>query len=338
MMKTTLSEKSVLTAVIAGSLLVAVADIARASVVVFDPHGNGGGSFLGLPDLVTGGPGANTHRAVLYNHGGMGSLEGGDLSKTVEMLADEGFIAYAKKRSGTSISETLGEVQDGLTELMSLTSSQLGGRSIVSGSNDPGVSLIGFSRGALMSLGVAELQVDGNGFSRKIDKVVIMAMAPGAGPGWTVGGATQSSEVTTADQYLNPGNVASIDEESTEFFMIVAANDMPPNNENNNLVDLMTTANDRMVNRSGEPVTSTLKIYDSWMAPDTGHNLFEKVENGGQDLVNQQGYYWYDVVRFLQNQTIDTEYTSLIPEPNSAVLGVLGAAVLVLRRRRKEHS
>ena len=80
--------------------------------------------------------------------------------------------------------------------------------------------------------------------------------------------------------------------------MLAAANDKPPNNPNNNLVDLMTTANDRMVNRNGTPVTSTLKIYDIWMKPSTGHNLFRKVETGGQGLVNQQGYYWYDVVSF----------------------------------------
>ena len=172
--KPTLPTRVAFPAMMVGTLLVAAVNITRATVMVFDPYGNG--SFLGLPDLVPGGLGANTHRAVLYNHGGAGTQEGGDLPKTVKELAKEGFIAYAKKRSGTSISATLGEVQDGLVELMNLTSTQLGGRSIVSGSNDPGVSLIGYSRGALMSLGVAELQVDGNGASRQIDKVVVMAM------------------------------------------------------------------------------------------------------------------------------------------------------------------
>ena len=72
--------------------------------------------------------------------------------------------------------------------------------------------------------------------------------------------------------------------------------------------------------------------------PSTSHNLFGKVEDSGQDLVNQQGYYWYDVVNFLQNQTIDTEYTALFPEPNSVALCVLGVAVLALRRRRRARS
>ena len=142
-MQPTLPTRVAFTAMIAGALLVAMADIARASVVVFDPHGNGEGSFLGLPDLVPGGPTANTHRAVLYNHGGVGIQEGGDLSKTVEMLAEEGFIAYAKKRSGSSISATLEEVQNGLDELLDLAPDMLQGRSIASSATGPGISIIG---------------------------------------------------------------------------------------------------------------------------------------------------------------------------------------------------
>lgn len=329
-MKKILSARFVSVAVAVGVLILSVAGIARAGVVI--PQNND--SFLGLPDLVPGGIAANTHRAVLYNHGGMGDLVGGDLSQNVEMLADAGFIAYAKKRTGTSIAETLEEVEQGLAELMNLSLSQLEGRAILGGSDDPGVSLIGYSRGALMSLGVAELQVDGGGTSRQIDKVILMAMAPGSNKGWTEGGATSPSQVTTADQYLSPSNLALIDEANTEFLMMVAANDKPPNNKHDNLVDLMMIANDRMVNRSGTPVTSTVKIYDSWMPPNTGHNLFHNVPSGGQDLVNQEGYYWYDVIRFLNNKPIDTEYTTLIPEPNAAAFSVLGVFALAIRRRR----
>jgi len=319
------------TAVTVASLLVFTI-VDHAWSVTIDPYSNG--SHLALPPLGAGsGPTGNNFRAVLYNHGGFGVQEGGDPQLVVEMLAAEGFIAYAKNRSGTSIPQTLSEVQDGLAELMNLTSMQLGERSIVNGDIEPGVSLIGYSRGALMSLGAAELQVDGNGVSRQIDKVVLMAMAPGAGPGWIEGGATNPNDITTADQYLNTINLAKIDEGTTEFFMMVAANDRPPDNPNNNLVDLMITANDRMVNRNGTPLTSVLKIYDDWMSPTTGHNLFQKVESGGQELVNQQGYYWYDVVRFLNNQPIDSEYTTLVPEPHMAILWTLGATVLVLRPR-----
>jgi len=301
-------------------------------IVVIDPCGNG--SYLALPPLVPGGPSANEHRAVLYNHGGKGPLEeGGDPQKVVEMLAAEGFIAYAKKREKTSVPDTLSEVQEGLAELMNLTADQLQNRSILEDSAGPGVSVFGFSRGALLSLRLAELQEDSSGEAVKIDKVILAAMAPGSGS-WTEGGALEASKFTTADQYLSDGsiiatnNIELIDSSFTEFFMIAAANDQPTDNPNNNLVDMMTTANQRMANRSGTAVTSTLKIYDSWRSPATGHNLFMKVADGGQDLVNEPGYYWHDVVRFLKNESIDTTYTALIPEPGSGVLAFLGAAGL----------
>lgn len=338
MSKPTLSARAALSAVMATSLLLAVPDIAQANVIVSDPYNNG--SYLALPTLVPGAPSANAHRAVLYNHGGAGPVqEGGDLQKVAETLATAGFIAYSKKRSGSSIPDTLGEVQNGLAELMNLSSTQLQGHSIISGTNDPGVSLIGYSRGALMSLRVAELQEDGNGASRQIDKVVLMASAPGAGS-WTVGGAPTANLFTTADTYLSDGsiipsdNIGLIDSTSTEFFMIAAGNDQPPDNAFNSLVDLMDTANTRMVTRNGTTVSSTLKVYDDWMSPSTGHNLFMKVADGGQDLVNEPGYYWYDVVKFLKNEPIDTTYTVLIPEPNGAALFFLGAAGLTCCRQR----
>jgi pimeloyl-ACP methyl ester carboxylesterase len=319
-------------------VLVGRTDLARAGdVVLSDPYGNG--SYLAVPALVPGGPSANMHRAVYYNHGGKGPLEeGGDPQKIVEMLAAEGFIAYAKKRGKTSVVDTLTEVQEGLTELRNLTSEQLQNRSIVEDSAGPGVSVFGYSRGALLSLRLAELREDSSGEAVKIDKVILAAMAPGSGS-WIEGGALEASKFTTADQYLSDGsitatnNIELIDSSFTEFFMIAAANDQPIDNPNNNLVDMMTTANQRMTNRSGTAVTSTLKIYDSWRSPATGHNLFMKVADGGQDLVNEPGYYWYDIVRFLKNESIDTTYTALVPEPGSGALAFLGAAGLVFCRR-----
>jgi hypothetical protein len=55
-----------------------------------------------------------------------------------------------------------------------------------------------------------------------------------------------------------------------------------------------------------------------------------KVVDGGQDLVNQPGYYWHDVVRFLDNEPIEPTYTTLVPEPHTGGLIVLAAAGLVL--------
>jgi hypothetical protein len=121
-------------------------------------------------------------------------------------------------------------------------------------------------------------------------------MAPGSGS-WTEGGTMDTGQFTTADQYLSDGSIIAtnkiglIDHRSTEFFMIAATNDQPTDNPNSNLVDLMTTANEKMFNRSKTAVASTLKVYDSWRSPTTGRNLFMKVSDGGQDLVNQPGYY-----------------------------------------------
>lgn len=338
----------VLATVTASAFLVAVTDIAQAEVVVFDPHGNG--SFLGLPNLVPGGPAANTHRAVLYNHGGMGFLEGGDLQNTVRMLAEEGFIAYAKKRTGSSISATLTEVQNGLDELLDLTPGMLQGHSIVSNATGPGTSIIGYSRGGLMTLRLAELQATTKKSFVKIDKVIIQAASPGedlSAPGntgqWVDGGASTFADAVTMDEYLSDGsiggadNIGMVNAATSEFFLLAANNDQPTDNPNNNLVDLVTTAHNRLVNRG---VTSSLKIYDDWMPHESGHLLFESVEDGGQDLLNLPGYYWHDVIRHLQGQPV-TESTSLIPpipEPHSVALWVLGVAALGLHRRRKRHS
>lgn len=332
--------------VMIGSLLVVAGEIAWAEVVVSDPYGNG--SFLGLPAIGTGGGAtANIHRAVLYNHGGKGFQEGGDLHKTVRKLAEEGFIAYAKKRSGISISQTLGEVQDGLDELLNLTSIQLAGRSIVSGSNDPGVSLLGYSRGGLMALRLAELQATSTKSFVKIDKVIVQAAAPGEDlsvPGtsgqWVIGGASTFEDAVTMDGYLSDGsiggtdNIGMIDAAMSEFFLLAANNDQPPHHPDINHVDLVTTVHNQLVNRG---VISDLKIYDNWRLPESGHQLFESVVDGGQDLLNLPGYYWRDVIHHLNGQSI-TPSTTLIPEPRSATVWLLGTVGLALFQQRRIRS
>ena len=120
-------------------LVVMVASTVRADVVVSDPHGNG--SYLGLPVLEPGS--TNAFRVVLYNHGGLGFLVGGDLEKVVRKLAEEGFIAYAKKRSGILVTDTLIEVQEGLDDLLDLTPGMLQGRAMASSPTVPAFPLWG---------------------------------------------------------------------------------------------------------------------------------------------------------------------------------------------------
>ena len=307
----------------------------RADVVVSDPYTNN--SFLGLPPLLPGGMNSNTHRVVFYNHGGLGISEGGDLEKVVRKLAEMGFIAYAKKRFETPVSSTLKEVQNGIDELLDLTPEMLQGRFIMPYTTSPGISIIGYSRGGLLALRLAELQATPTKSNIKIDKVIIQAAAPGetlitGGSGhWINGGATNYMDATTMDAYLSDGtingtnNIGMIDASYTEFFMIAAQNDQPPNNPHNNLVDLVTTIHQKLSARTNAlgnaiPVSSTLKIYDDWNPPESGHRLFERVEDGGQDLVNQPGWYWRDITRFLDNLTIDPSYTFLDATPQSGLV------------------
>ena len=335
MIKAAFHASTVFSAVTVVALLAPAAGSARAGVGVSDPHTNN--SFLALPALAPGGTNENTHRVVLYNHGGLGLLEGGDPEKVVRRLAEVGFIAYAKKRSGVSVSATLGEVQNGLDEVLDLTPDMLRGRFLMPYTTAPGVSVIGYSRGGLLALRIAELQATATKPYVMIDKVIIQAAAPGqdlsagGGGSWVNGGATTFEDATTMDEYLSDGiiggsnNIGLIDNGSTEFFMMAAANDQPPYNPQNSLVDLVTTAHQRMAARTNSaggafPVPSTLKIYDEWMLPESGHKLYEHVEDGGQDLINQPGCYWYDVVRFLKNQSIDTNYTVLLSSPKSGII------------------
>jgi parallel beta-helix repeat protein len=251
------------------------------------------------------------------------------------MLAEEGFIAYAKKRSGSSISATLEEVQNGLDELLDLAPDMLQGRSIASSATGPGISIIGYSRGGLMALRLAELQATTTKPFVKIDKVIIQAAAPGedlSDPGntgqWIDGGASTFDDAVTMDEYLSDGsigdtnNIGMVNAATSEFFLLAANNDQPLNNPHNNLVDLVTTAHNRLDSRG---VTSTLKIYDDWMPPNSGHQLFESVEDGGQDLLNLPGYYWHDVIRHLYGQPI-TESTALIPKPATITVDAGGGA------------
>jgi len=311
-----------------GIFLVAAVKSSRVSVMVFDPYGNE--SFLGHPDPVSGGQGAKTHRAVLYDHWGAGIQEGGDLPKTVRKLADEEVIACAKKRSGTSILVTLSEVENGLDGLLDLTSGMLQGRSIASSATDPGISIIGYSRGGLMALRIAELQATATKPFVQIDTVTIQAAAaggnlraPGTSGQWIDGGATTFTDAITINEYLadepigGTDNIGMINAATSEFFLLAANNDNPPNN----LVDLVT-AHNQLVNRD---VTPFLKIYNGWIPQGSGHQLFESVEDGGKNLLKLPGYYWHDAMLHFHGPPV-TESTSLLPESNSIALRVLGAA------------
>ena len=108
---------------------------------------------------------AGPYPGVLYNHGGLGDVVGGDLEATCRALAEAGYLAYSKKRrETTSLAGHLDDVLDGVDALLDspgIDASRLG--------------LLGFSRGGLLSLQLAVSRPE------LWDAVVLMAPAPGNG-------------------------------------------------------------------------------------------------------------------------------------------------------------
>ncbi len=83
--------------------------------------------------------GAPPFPGVLYNHGGLGSMVGGDLEGTCRALAEAGYLAYAKKRRETTpLTGHIDDVEDGMEALQALDDL------------DPSnMAILGFSRGGL---------------------------------------------------------------------------------------------------------------------------------------------------------------------------------------------
>ena len=107
--------------------------------------------------------GAGPFPAVLYNHGGLGTIVGGDLPGTCRSLAEAGYLAHSKKRQETrQLTGHLEEVLDGLKQLRSHPDADASR-----------VGVMGFSRGGLLTLQAAIAQPE------NIHAVVLMAPAHG---------------------------------------------------------------------------------------------------------------------------------------------------------------
>ena len=119
-----------------------------------------GDSFLCIP------AGTGPFPGVLYSHGGRGPAIGGDLEGTCEALAEAGYLGYSKMRRQTvDLGGHIDDVLDGLDSL--LAHDQI----------DPdNVSVMGFSRGGLLTLQAATLEP-----STLDDAIILMAPADGNG-------------------------------------------------------------------------------------------------------------------------------------------------------------
>ncbi|MBR56667.1 MAG: hypothetical protein CMH54_01270 [Myxococcales bacterium] len=138
------------------------AQVAATGVVVNalgDPSDGDKQTFVCVP------PGTGPFPAVLYNHGGLNNVVGGNLEGTCTALANAGYLARAEYRPGSLVlPEHLQQVYDGLDALR--------GHSLADTSR---VGILGFSRGGLLSLHVA-IERDSD-----VQAVVLMAPAPGGG-------------------------------------------------------------------------------------------------------------------------------------------------------------
>ena len=100
---------------------------------------------------------------VLYNHGGLGTIVGGDLAGTCRSLAEAGYLARSEKRQETrQLTGHLEEVLAGLKRLRSHPDADASR-----------VGVMGFSRGGLLTLQAAIAQPE------NIHAVVLMAPAQG---------------------------------------------------------------------------------------------------------------------------------------------------------------
>ena len=108
-------------------------------------------------------PGEGPFAAVLYNHGGLGTIVGGDLAGTCRSLAEAGYLARSEKRQETrQLTGHLTEVLEGLKRLRSHPDADASR-----------IGMMGFSRGGLLTLQAAISQPE------YIHAVVLMAPAHG---------------------------------------------------------------------------------------------------------------------------------------------------------------
>lgn len=243
-------------------------------------------SYLAVPN------GSGPFPGVLYNHGGFGAVVGGDLLENAGQLACAGYIAYSKRREGTSVPDTQLEVEQGLSEFKVFAGTQL---------DLSRLAIMGYSRGGLLVLAMAETH------SGEFDAAIMLAPAPGSTEPWGSGN-------TAMDTFLL--DVGDIDP-GTAFLILVAANDLPPDNPVNDLVDLATTVHTAV---AGIVTAATLDVRPAWLPGVTqgGHNLFQ-AEPPGQPLSTDPGHYWREVIAHLDLHVAGTAGLPALGPPGLAL-------------------
>ena len=221
-------------------------------------------------------PGSGPFPGVLYNHGGFGPAVGGDLYANALGLAEAGFLAAAKARKPSSISipDSLSDVVDGYVMLVGYGNVDV-----------DRLAVVGFSRGALLSLRLAEM------YPETLKTVAMMAPAPGK---------IFDNGNTTLSLYLEDEELSSLDA-SARFLLMVSENDVDESVDHVGLVDQVRDA------LLGQEITTYHHLLDAWDDPDdlcpgtdpVGHCVFQGVDDGGQEPGLTDDVYFYHLVRHL---------------------------------------
>jgi hypothetical protein len=104
-------------------------------------------------------------------------------------------------------------------------------------------------------------------------------------------GAVFGDGSTTMDAYLEDSSMLGGE---TQFLLLFVANDKPPWQMDADHVEIVSKV-ETALPEAGKHVT---KIgYPAYS--DDGHDMFQSVSEGGQELSLQDGYYWNDVANHL---------------------------------------
>ena len=182
-------------------------------------------------------PGLGPFPVVLYNHGGLGNSVGGDLKGTCEALAEAGYLARSEKRPETiPLHGHLEDVLAGLSGLLAHPDA-----------NGSKVTLMGFSRGGLLTLQAAVEKPN------QIHSIVLMAPAPG------------NNTLQTTLENITPLEASVL--------IMVAENDVPPAQAENHVQ--LAEEVDSTLRVAGK--TATMILYPPFSTD--GHELFFEVRN-----------------------------------------------------------